>query len=1038
MLEIHLLGQQSIVVDGAPRTAEIPPRTMGLVAHLALHCAEECPRAGVASVFWPDSAGEQSLTNLRRELHVLRRQLPEFADDLHAAGGLLRWTPSSTTECDVVRFLAAAADGGHAREEGSASAFIEAGTAAVRAYGGDLLPTWADEWVLSQRDRLHRCCVELLTELAAALRDVDVSLALMHAQRRLEMEPFAEVGYRAVMELQAASGDRAAAIRTFHRCVSLLDRELGVAPDPATVTLYETLSPSAGTGGRTASVGRGPGRSRLGLVGRVDDLARLRRRWVAAQSGAMGVQLLTGQAGVGKSRLMAELASEVNRSGGIVARARCFESGARLALAPVAEWLGSRALLAERHRLAPAWAVEVERLVPTGTPQGPPQPMIDAWQRHRFFEGLAQAVLAPERPTLLTLDDIQWCDTETLAWLQLLARHARGYPLLIVTCAREEEIADNVELLQLLRALERDATLTRTEVPPLSPAAAVELARQVGANVVDQDSWYEATMGYPLFVIEAARSSSDVDTTVTSALGGSARVQALLEGRLAQLSDDAASVARLTAVVGRDVTLELLEEASDLPEASVVAGLDELWRRRLVVQHSRGAYDFAHDLFRDASLRQIPTPRLALLHRRVAQALELDAGRKGGAVAAAVAHHYEQAGVEHRALPFHIAAAEFAVSRFANEDAIEHYVAAARLLEAAPPGPDRDRDELAVLHAMSQPITARRGYASPLLEVTMQRAVALAERIGDSHLRAASLVGLFSPYVVQGRLLDGYEVARRALDASAAYPDVLGQAHFSLAGAATMLGRLDEALRHFDVVPDLTMGYPAALVGTRPEVHSRAWQGHALWLSGRPAEARSMIDWAVHRSEEVDHPYSLAVALAYAAMLAQFDHRRDDVAALTRQTSELCDRFGFVYYGDWSTILDGWAHGGVAGLAAIERGLAGLRAQGARLRRPYYLTLYADVLLSLDRKEPAVAALNEARADSLDRNDVSWLPDILRRLAALGTTDEAHALLSKALRVAYEQGSHGHVPSIEAQRSALPAREPARTADRTLPERSSF
>src|SRR5665213_1773499 len=81
------------------------------------------------------------------------------------------------------------------------------------------------------------------------------------------------------------------------------------------------------------------------------------------------------------------------------------------------------------------------------SPHGPPQAMTDAWQRHRFFEGLVQAVLAPARPTLLTLDDIQWCDAETLAWLQLLARHARGSPLMILACARDEQFDDNVELV---------------------------------------------------------------------------------------------------------------------------------------------------------------------------------------------------------------------------------------------------------------------------------------------------------------------------------------------------------------------------------------------------------------------------------------------------------------------------------------------------------------------------------------------------------------------------------------------------------------
>ena len=1037
MLELRFLGQQRIVVDGVNRTGDVPPRSTGLACWLACRRGGEQSRAGLAAMLWPESTGEQSLTNLRRELHLLRRQLPEFAAGLTTSGGLVRWDPGKGTVCDVVSFVTESDRAGRAAVEARPDPLVSHSVVALRVYGGDLLPAWSDDWVLAERERLHRRCLDLIDLLVPQLRLSDPGRALSYAQRRIEMEPLQEPGYRTVMALQSEVGDRAGALRTFHRCASLLDRELGVAPDPATVSLYDALAATQDPGTLARPGQRGVGRARIPLVGRADELSGIRRRWEAAKDGTMGVHLITGDAGVGKTRLMAELASEVGRSGNIVARARCFESGARLALAPLAEWLGSRHLAAGRSRLEPAWADEVERLVPSGgvSPHGPPQPMTDAWQRHRFLEGLVHAVLAPARPTLLTLDDIQWCDAETLAWLQLLARHARASPLMILACARDEPFDDNVELVGLLRALERDGQFTRTALPPLAPSSAAELARQVGATVDDEVALYEATMGFPLFIIEAARASSDGRRPAANALVGSARVQAVLDERLARLSDDAASVAWLVAVVGRDCTLELLQEASDRPEESVIGGLDELWRRRLVVQHSRGSYDFAHDLLRDAVVRQIPTPRLALLHRRVAQALELSAGTQPGAFAASIAHHYEQAGVEHRALPFHIAAAEFASSRFANDDAIEHYQEAVRLLGAVPAGPDRDRRELAVRHAMSQPINARRGYASPLLQETMERAVILADSLDDGHLRASSLVGLFSPYVVQGRLQEAYDVALRALDVSGPYPDVIGQAHFSLAGAATMLGRLDEAMRHFDVVPELTMDHPAALVGTRPEVHSRAWQAHALWLVGRPAEARELVEWAVRRSEEVDHPYSLAVALAYAAMLAQYDQRREDAGILAAQTLVLCDRFGFAYYGDWSTVLAGWAEGGARGLAAIERGLRGLEAQGAQLRHPYYLTLYADVLLSLGKPARARAALEAARADALRRGDVTWLPEVLRRLADHGTSRERVVLLKAALEAAYAQGSHAHVPAIEKSLSSLPNPRRIRDNGRTLAER---
>lgn len=1023
MLDIRLLGEQRLGVDGKNITADVPPRATALLAQLVVHATHEQARRTVAALFWPESSDEQALTNLRRELHQLRRHLPEFASGLSSSGRSLCWNPGPDTTSDVVQFVAAADQASQAIGE-DVPAFVAAASEAVQCYGGDLLPAWSDEWVIGERERLHRRCLSLLDLLIDCERQAaEVGRALVHARRRIELEPLEEPCYRVVMQLQAEAGDRAAALRTFHLCTSLLERELGVGPDAQTVSLYESLVAKGSTRRRAASVTTPRTAARIPLVGRVADLDDLTRRWRAAQRGRSGLHLITGEAGVGKTRLLAELAAQVDRDGDVASRARCFAGGARLAMAPIAEWLGSRALSVHRDGLDRSWASEVERLVPsTATNRTPaPQPMIDAWQRHRFFQGLVEAVLVCRKPTLLTLDDIQWCDGETLTWLHLLLRQAHGRPLLVVATAREEEMQDNPELLGLVRALSAEGRLTRRAVEPLLPEDAVELALRAGGAVGDKAALFEATRGFPLFVIESARASVDEGESVTAALGGSPRVQAVLEGRLATLSEDAATVARLAAVVGRDFTPELLEEASDLPGDSVTSALDELWRRRLLVRHGRGTYDFGHDLLRDATLRQIPPPRLALLHRRVAQALELGAGDGVGPLAASIADHYEQADVGHRALPYHVAAAEFASSRFANDDAISHYQSAIRLLAGLPPGPERDRRELSLWQAMSAPVNARHGYSSPLLEEVLERAVLLAERLHDDRLELLSLVGLFSSRVVQGRIPESYEVSHRALVRSRGHPDVLGQAHFAVGGGATTLGRLAEALRHFELVPQLTMPHPPALVGTRPEVHSWAWESHALWLVGRAADAQERVDWAIARAKEVDHPYSLAVALAYAAMLASFESRRGDVAALAQETVSLCETYGFAYYGDWARILAGWAAGGRRGLHEVGEALTSLEEQGAFLRRPYYRYLAADVRVDLGDLAGAAEELQGAILAAEQRSDVWWLPEIQRRLAQLVPAAEARQLLESAAALASAQGCEALRRRIEDDRSVVTA-----------------
>jgi hypothetical protein len=345
------------------------------------------------------------------------------------------------------------------------------------------------------------------------------------------------------------------------------------------------------------------------------------------------------------------------------------------------------------------------------------------------------------------------------------------------------------------------------------------------------------------------------------------------------------------------------------------------------------------------------------------------------------------------------------MERYAHETAIDQYRAAVRIATSQPEGPERDRQELHLRHAMSQPLNARYGFASTVLEAELEQSLALAERLGDRRLQLLSLVGLFSTYVVQARLKDSYDVSIRALEGSHDEPAVIGQAHFSVAGSAFMLGRLVEALEHFAVVPELTLDQPLAVVGTRPEVHSEAWLSHALWLVDRVDEAHEHVEWAVARSVELDHAFSLAVALAYQTMLAQFDERRADVLPLAEKTLALCSRHGFTYYGQWGRILGGWAAGGSKGRAAFDEGLTGLDALGALIRRPYYLTLRADLQLTDGDVQGARDSLRLAHQLALKRSDVWWLPEVLRRRAKLEEGGARHALLQEAYDVAVAQGS---------------------------------
>ena len=545
MLDISLLGEMRVALNSSVVVALRSPRAMALLGFLLVHRGAPQRREYVAGQFWPDSSQAQARANLRRELHSLRAGLPQVGRWLTADGGTLLWRLDPDCHLDVAVFEAAADAAADARTAADEPAFRRAATGAVRAYRGEFMPALYDDWAAAERDRLHRRCLTLLDQLITRERDAGAyAEAIELARRRIDLEPLEEVGYRSLLQLQALAGDRAAALQTYHRCTSVLERELGVAPDRATTAEYERLTgrqrpapPAAGATAAGATAARAtaarggpagatataasagpaapavsviPAAGRIRLVGRERELGLLQERWQEALRGAAGLTVVAGEAGVGKSRLLDELSALVQRAGFDTMRARCFAARGRLALAPVSEWLRSPALRSARDRLEAVWAKEVDRLVPPTDvgPMAPPRPMADAWQRHRFFEGLARAVLSTGRPALLLLDDLQWCDEHTLAWLQLLLHLGQGYPMLVVAATRLEEVDGNAELTEMLRALRSAGQVTDVALATLDAGQSAVLAGQVRGIPLtppEADWLYTATGGYPLLVIESVR-----------------------------------------------------------------------------------------------------------------------------------------------------------------------------------------------------------------------------------------------------------------------------------------------------------------------------------------------------------------------------------------------------------------------------------------------------------------------------------------------------------------------------------------------------
>ena len=1001
---VILLGGTDIrLPDGI--SPPLSSRAVALLGLLVVHGGSAQPRSRLAGLLWPDSPEGQARTNLRRELHLLRAALGRDSG-LQTEGSHLLWQPSSPPVVDVIAFRQARQRAEDAVAGGDAEGVAAAGEAALAAYQGAFLPGCHDEWAVEARDELQRACVDLCAHVADfwAGRG-DPTSGMPFARRRVQLAPLEELGYLQLMTLQRQVGDRAGAMTTYHQCASVMERELGVAPGSQVRQAFDSIlrepRSGSGTGAGHGDVAR-PGSSTL--VGRRRERAALLSSWGAARHGSRFV-LVTGDAGVGKSRLVEELAADVRREEGVVLTARCFATTGALPYAPVAEWLRDPHLRQAVRRLDPVWRVEAERLAPAGRgaeagPGSGTRAKVDAWQRLRFYEALARVVGEVGRPVLLTLDDLQWCDRASLAWISFLLSFPSNSPVLIVATAREDELArsDLAEPVRSMRSAGRVELLTLSD---LDEAGTGALAAQVLGRAVDSDELAllrSVTGGNPFYVIEALRDSHASRGPVVAAdLGG------VLASRLARLPQVARDVAALAAAVGRDFPLELVIEASDLTPDEVVAAVDVLWRHRLLVQDAQ-RYDFAHDLLRNAAYATITPARRWLIHRRLAQALDLTHVPEDASVAAQVGEQYERGGQGERALPFYVRAARQASAVFAHDEAVRLWDRALEVLATLPPHRGRDERELGMLVEKLPPLNAFRGYTAPGMERTARRLVTLAEGLDRPEERATGLITLWATIFVQGRIRDSLELGRDALTSTEAAPALAAQGHMVVAGSSMSLGLVTDACRHFEAACDHAGEIDSLPMGTRTQVHAQGWWAHAQWLRGDAELARTTAREAVDEARHIEHPYSLAVGLAYAAVTAQLDGDRDRLGASLHELGVLCDRYRFAYYSEWAEVLDGWLRGGPEGEAQARRGLRGLVAEDSLARMPYWLSLLADIRLRRGDVDGASGVLDAARVHAARHGDVWWLPEVLRVRSSLAAPPDAERILREAADLA---GSHG-------------------------------
>ena len=1016
-LRIRLLGQPDLRHGAAPLPPLESARAESLLAYLVLNREAPQPRQRLAFLLWPDSTEPQARTNLRHVLHKLRRALPDPDRFLEVTQRTLRWRADAPCWLDVAAFEESAARAEREADDGA----VDALRVAVELYRGDLLEGADDEWLVDERDRLRRRFLQALERLAALLgASGDHARAIPYAERLLQHEPLHEQTYRLLMGLHDARGDRARALRVYHACAATLERELGIEPSAATRQAYEALLPAElepASAERRAGPVAGPP-----LIGRAPERARLVAAWRVAARGGAHLVLVTGEPGIGKTRLVEEFRSWCAHHGAVTAEARSYPAEGALAYGPVVSWLRSEPLAGHLERLDRTHLGELARLLPelySTLPDLPrPEPLPPSDQRQRLFDALARAILAPGGPLLLVADDLHWADRETLRFLHYLLRVRSGAPLLVAAGARPEELDLQHPLNELLSGLRAMERVTEIELPRLSRQETAALAERIAGRPLAApraERLFTETEGNPLFVVEALRAGwTDGD-------GGrrwlTSRVQAVIESRLAQLSAPARDLVGIAATIGREFTAEALEAASGAGEEALVRGLDELWRRRIVRDRGADAYDFSHDRIREvAYLTQSPARRRRA-HLLVARALERLHADDPAPVAAQLAAHYERAGELDRAVAWCERGAEVAQRLSATADAIRLLERALQLLRGLPPSAGRTARELAILTVLAAPLGVVEGYSSERLAEVQRRGIELADALGVEPgpplLRSLAVANLSQGDFDEARRVGEGLRASGARDADAVR---LVEGEYVLGIAAFWRGEFGTAREHFEAAADhyRPAHRPAHLVryGLDPKVICVSRLGNTLWFLGQPEAARRARQDALSLADEIGHPPSRATALVFAALLS-LDLRepelvREYTAALRHRPGDQSRPTGVTAdaLAGYVEVLDGR---GAAGIARIQRILddptegehaPGLHASIARV--------LLEACVAAGDAQSGLAAVD--RLLGTHSHVRTWESEALRLrgefLAKLGASgEEVDAEFQRALRVARLQGA---------------------------------
>ncbi|ADO72168.1 protein kinase domain-containing protein [Stigmatella aurantiaca] len=764
------------------------------------------------------------------------------------------------------------------------------------------------------------------------------------------------------------------------------------------------------------------------LVGREPELRRLLTYWEGAQRGHGALVLVSGEAGIGKSRLIQELHAHMTLEEAAHFQCQCWPQFSASAFHPLIEMLRRRlpefplpGLTAEHEYLLSA-LLEVSA---AGAPPRPP-PSLDRW-KERTLQALLSLLLrtARERPVLAIIEDVHWADPSTLEFLGLVLENMERERLLVVLSERPD----------FRPAWPPRPWLHRMEVERLPAKLTARMVREAArGRALPEETVQQLALktdGIPLFVEEMTHMvlerAPDGEAPVSgegAAIPGT--LHELLLARLDLLPSRQRTLAQVCAVVGRGIPLALPAAVLRRDEAGVRRDLEGLVAAGLLQPQAVGweaGYQFRHMLLQDAALHALPRSTRREYHRRIAEVLEERFPDMVAFQPEVLAHHHTEAGEYALAIRSWYRAGQRASLRSAHPEAVSHFQRALKLLKSLPDADQRASEELELLIALGTPLAQIQGYRSPSVERIYARARELFQQVGEDLPRLElSYWGPFAYYFSRAEYPLAHELAERLVDLGRRqhHQELLALGHRMMASILFIWGQIPAAQEHilqalensrFELAQHQQL---AEKHWVNPRVMALAFGAMVLSVMGRDAEAQRFSHEALQLSRSIGHPHTTASALTYITVAC---HLRRDVEGALRWADEaiaIASEHGFPAWQLWCTLVRIWAlsERGEAreGLTLMREGISRWSRLGIRAGLyQHNLGLLAEMHLKLGQPREALELLPSA----LHRPETAehfYEAELIRlrgeALRALGREEEALACFRQALQIARSQEAH--------------------------------